>query len=382
VNTFKTFFLPVSILSGAIIGAGVFALPFVFQRSGFVIGVVYLGISALVYSYLYILYSDVILRTKKEHRFVGYAHTYLGAPAAWAATGIAVLGIIFAMAIFLVLSVSFFNIFISFLDNLTKAFLFWGIGSIATFSSLKKIVELEFIITLGIVIIIIVVFGLGISQLQFGTISFESNLRYFLIPLGPIFFALAGRTAIPVLIHYFRSIKKEHDYTLIKKTIITGTFLPIVVYILFILGVIGLSPSVTPDAITGLLGSAPYPILVLVGVLGLLSLWSTYILLGLNVSNILQYDFSFSFIPRVLVVGVLPFVLYFFTSESFIGLVSFTGGIFLALEGFFIMAMWRSANKLCSGKSKLISKGHALLASLSILVLSSAFIYEIVRQFL
>jgi len=373
----EKFFLPVGMLVGTIVGAGVFALPYVFQRSGFGIGLVYLFLSAVVYIYVYLLYSDIILRTKKEHRLVGYAHFYLGRFWAILATISTVLGILFSMAVFLVLSVSFFEVIYPSLGNALGAFIFWVIGTFLIFSPLKNIERLEFLITLGIIAIIFTLFFVGAPNLSISSFSFIGDAQYLFSPLGVIFFALAGGAAVPSIIRHFRSLKLKSYVPSIRRVLIVGTVIPAVLYILFVLGVFGLSGEITPDAITGLLNRASDTLIILVGMLGLLALWSTYILIGLNVEDTLKLDFSFARATRFMVVALFPIAIFFIASESFIELVSFTGGIFLALEGFFILAIWHKLNTASRIAPIMVGKGHYVLFFLTLFLFSIAFIYEI-----
>ena len=72
-NWYRRFLLPTGLLAGAIIGAGVFALPYLFLQSGFAVGgaALVFGTSAAVL--IHLLYADLMIRTSGEHRFVGYA---------------------------------------------------------------------------------------------------------------------------------------------------------------------------------------------------------------------------------------------------------------------------------------------------------------------
>ena len=68
---YKNFILPAGLLAETIIGAGMFALPYVFQKSGIGLGLFYLFFFGLVSILIHLMYADIILRTSENHRFAG-----------------------------------------------------------------------------------------------------------------------------------------------------------------------------------------------------------------------------------------------------------------------------------------------------------------------
>jgi len=74
----RHFYEAVATLIGTVIGAGIFAIPYVVAKSGFLIGafyIVFIGLSILMIN-LYI--GEIALRTKENHQLTGYAEKYLG----------------------------------------------------------------------------------------------------------------------------------------------------------------------------------------------------------------------------------------------------------------------------------------------------------------
>ena len=379
---YRNFLLPTGLLAGTIIGAGVFALPFVFLKAGILSGLFYLALGTSAYLLIHLFYADIILRTEGEHRFVGYAQIYLGRAAFWLAILMAVLEMIFILTIYLVLSASFSNLFAGAGAGLFKVLIFWVLGSATIFLSLKRVAFLEFLITWGMILIIGLIFVLGLGKLgKIGALDFYPNLVNFFVPLAPILFALSGRVAIPSLVKYFRIPGVGHNHALIKKAITAGTIIPAVVYAFFVFGVFGLSNVVSEDSVSGLLGQVPSFVLVIIGILGILSLWSSYIVVGLDVESILRYDLKISKAVRILFVVLAPLALYFLSSQDFIGLVGFVGGIFLALEGIFIILMWLRARKIAAHKPMIIGKTSWAVIGLIMLTFISALLYEAAKPF-
>lgn len=361
----KPYLLPVGLMAGTIIGAGVFSLPFVFQAAGLATGYFYLVLAGAVYSAIHLMFADVITATEGEHRFVGYANVYLGRLGFWLAVLMAVVEGIFVLTIYLVLSRSFGDLLAALGTPLEKILIFWFLGSLAIFLSLRRLAFLEFLITSGIVSIIALIFIFGLPNLSnVSAANFYPHWAEFLMPLAAVLFSLAGRVAVYPVVKYCR----EQNLP-IKPAILWGTLMPAVVYGFFVLGIIALSPDVSPDAVSGLVNQVPQWVLWIMGVLGLLSLYSSYIVVGLDIKNTLLFDLKMpSLVSFFIVIGG-PILLYLAGFQGFIGLVSFVGGIFLSLEGLFIVAMWLKA------KNKKIS----LVTLGLILVFATALIYEIIK---
>ena len=103
---YKNIILPASLLASTIIGAGMFALPYAFAKAGILSGLFYLLFFSLVVILIHLMYADIIVRTSENHRFLGYAKIYFGRVGFWLAFLISVIGAIFALTIYLILSVS------------------------------------------------------------------------------------------------------------------------------------------------------------------------------------------------------------------------------------------------------------------------------------
>ena len=107
---YKNIILPASILAGTIIGAGFFALPYLFVKTGLAVGLFYVLIFAGVFILMHLLYTDIVLRTNGTHRLAGYASRYTGKFGELIALCITIFGSILASTIYLILSISFFNL--------------------------------------------------------------------------------------------------------------------------------------------------------------------------------------------------------------------------------------------------------------------------------
>ena len=159
-----------------------------------------------------------------------------------------------------------------------------------------------------------------------------------------------------------------------------GTIAPAVVYAVFVLGVLLLSGAVSEDAISGIAGALPRWALLVIGALGVISLWSSYIVIGMDVKDILSYDFRAPKIVSALLVVIAPMALFMAGFQSFLALVGVAGGVFLALEGIFIVAMWKRAASLTSAPSLFFKKMPAAALYCLAAVFTLGMIYEIIKS--
>ncbi len=374
--------MAVSLLSGGIIGAGVFSLPYAFATAGLAVGFFYLVIAAVVYTFIHLMYADVVVKTEGKHRFVGYARRYLGKTAGLMAVLMGVVEMVFVLTIYLILSKSFLHLITPFGNTEQKILIFWILGSLAIFLNLRRIALSELLITISMVAIIALMFVLGIGHLdRLMTVPVLGDPQHWLLPLPAILFALSGRVVIPAVIDFLRGRNRGKDNRAqIRKVIIWATLLPAVVYGLFVLATIELSGAVSEDAVSGLLGQLSPFFLALIGVLGFLSLWSSYILVGLDVHETLRLDLKMGRLWRLALVVAAPLFLYIVGFTSFLTLVSFVGGIFLSFEGFFVILMYLKAHQVPSHPLMLFRGPHGYIAALLITAFLVALIAVIVGR--
>lgn len=389
---YKNIILPASLLAGTVIGAGIFALPFVFVQAGVITGLFYLVIFCAVFILIHLMYAEVIMKTpapvNNEHRFPGYAKIYLGQCGFWLAVFSAVLEMILILTIYLILSLSFLRLVLpsaAGFPDIFKILIFWFLGSAAIFLDVKKISFLEFLTNTSIALIVFLIFIFGAFHFD-RIISFSAfDFKNIFLPYGVILFALNGRPAISTLVNYFRKINfptsdigNIGNIENIKKSIILGTSVPALIYLLFIFGILGFSSgAVSEDAISGIIANTSPLILALVGIFGLISLWDSYFIIGLDVKNSLRFDLKFPKILAGLAVIALPLILFLSGLQNFLSLVVVVGGIFIALEGILISLMWIKVSKKGIGEL-VFGKLNPILVYILILVFVGGMVYKLV----
>jgi amino acid permease len=344
-KAFREFILPTSILAGTIIGAGIFSLPYVFLHAGTGLSFFFLALFGLIYSIVHLMYADIVIKNGNVHRFAGLAKIYFGYFGYWFSILMTIVEMFFVLAIYLILSSSFVSLIFPVVPVAFQVIIFWWLGSLIIFSGTKKIAVFEYLAVLAIMVAVAVVVWKGFPGFFEKPFIFASDSwASWLLPFGALLFSLSGRPSIPTVTHYCEKNGLSAGYS--KRAIIWGTIVPILVYGLFVIGASGISKVITSDSITGIVSSlSSVSLVVSLAVLGSVSLISSYFAVGLDVVNSLKYDLNFSPKFAAFLVILLPLMIYFSNIGGFIALVEIAGGIFVGLEGIFIVAMWSKMKK-------------------------------------
>lgn len=372
---YRTFILPASILAATIIGAGMFALPYTFAKAGLGTGFFYLALFGGIFSILHLMYAEIGYANEGHHRLVGHAEKYLGRGGRYITAITSTLGMVFTLTIYLVLSMSFGTLLAPQIPDYAILIAFWVLGSIVIFWEVNMLARVESLITFGIMLIIttIAIAGFGNAGSS-GVQSFSQEMM--MLPFGAVLFSLAGRVAIPALAGYFKN--NNLDVKNVRPAIIGGTLTPVVLYALFVVGVIGLSGEVSEDAVRGI-SATLHPILVwLTGLLGMLAIWSSYIVVGRDFRKSLEYDFGVPKTFKAIAVVGLPMLLYIGGFQNFLALVALAGSIFVGIESMLTVMIWKKARAHYHGP-RILPRIPALMQYAIILVFLSGVVYEIIK---
>lgn len=321
-----------------IIGAGMFALPYVFARAGVVTGLFYLAVFAGVFVAVHRMYAQIVIETNGKHRLVGCAKIYLGQWGFWVSLLTSGIGLLLILTAYLALASDFLRLILPGLSGSVGLYVFWFVSSFAVLLSLRRLAKLEFVATVAIGVIIFTLFVAGLLRGSEVSVPLV-NPSLVLIPYGVVLFSLSGRAAISSLYMYYK--RRKLDSSQIYRAVTWGTIAPAVLYVFFVLAVFLLSGNaVSPDALSGLAASVPRALLVLTGLLGVFVLWTSYLFLGLEVKGVLHLDLGVKSWLSLLVVFFVPLALYLSGLSNFIQLIGIVGGVFLAMESVLVVLIY------------------------------------------
>lgn len=339
----KNFYYATVSLVGATIGVGIFGIPYVVAKTGFIWGMFFLIFLGSVNLLINLLYGEVILATKENHRLIGYARKYL---TKWEQK-IAIFAFIFscygAMLAYLIIGGEFlhilFNGFFGF-DAFTYTLVFFAVASYLIFLGLRIVAKGELIMTHFLLLTIVVLFVKCAGSIEPTNLA-TLNLSDWFLPYGVILFALCGSVAIPPI----KEILKNEQH-LMKKTIIWGTIIPVIVCAFFTLLVVGITGEVTTkEAIQGLDIFFGDGIILLGAIFGFLAVATSFLLIGLGLKQTFWYDFKIPHFISWLLACFVPFIIFLFGLRNFIGIIGFVGAIAGGLIGILIIGLHESAKK-------------------------------------
>jgi len=335
--------IPAGILASLIVGAGMFSLPHIFVRTGVAYGLIALLFFTWASISLNARYARIIDQNGTNNRFAGYAKKYLGQTGYISALIFSLGGIVFALTVYIALAASFFSLVFPLFSGVIGALAFWVIGTVIVFLGTKNAsaASLTVFVAMTAIIIFFGLFALARGGADNITTLALFNYNNLFLPFGPLLFALSGRAALSSI----REGYKEKEYSLqnFQKAIRLGVIIPAIIYIVFVVAVIALSPQgVTPDAVTGLT-ALPVWGLAAIGILGLLAILDSYILLGMEFVGIVSKDIGKPKAISYLLLAIIPIAIYFLGTSDFLVLVGITGGIFLAVESIMVILMGQRA---------------------------------------
>jgi tyrosine-specific transport protein len=374
----KNFFFAISVLIGTIVGAGIFGIPYVIEKSGVIPGLFYFLILGILVTLIHLFFGEIILRTKEQCRLPGLARRYLGNWGKRLVMVSVVAGVSGALLAYLILGGEFLKILISPLLNLSSlqfTLIFWLVLSYFIFRGIKVIAPAEFFTNSFFFLIIIVILFFCLPKFEVSNIGIF-NLSNLFLPFGVILFSLIGWSAIPEICDFLKNCPEKRE---VKKIIISATIIIIAFYILFVLIVIGVAgKNVSQDTLSGLLPFLGQKIIFLGALAGLVTLADSFLVLGLYLKNTFIYDFKFSKNLSFLISCGFPLFLFLIGFRSFIATIGFVGTIVGVIEGIIIILIFRKAKTLGDREPEYSFKVPSIL----LYFLIAVFVLGAISQFL
>ncbi|MEY4731466.1 MAG: hypothetical protein RL681_412 [Candidatus Parcubacteria bacterium] len=329
------------ILVATTIGAGIFALPYLFAQSGWLAGTLLLAALGVMIFAAHWLYACAVSAVGGEEHLTALSRRTLGV---WGmiSSFIAVYGgLTLSLVVYIVLSVNFMRLFTPAMTDEAAMALFWLAGSLPLFARTRFFGVAAF---LGTAVMGALIVGLWLLAPIPGTTSLSALVAgKALVPFGAILFALAGWTAIPTMMEYDR--RTRHAPHRLVGPLAVGTAVVVILYALFVFAVLGSGWPLTPDTISGIPSASPEVGLV-IGMLGLFALWTSYVPIALELRDSFAETFGGSRVASTIAVIALPMILVGIGLRDFLSVIGLAGGVFLSLQYALIMAVSRKALRL------------------------------------
>jgi len=370
----KTF----SIYLGTVIGVGIFGLPFVAFKSGFFVVVSYFLCMALVAILINFLYGEVILGTKEMHRLPGYVGKYLGEKWKRVTFFVITIGLMGALLAYLIIGGQFLNSFLGpYLGGNPTLYtlLFFGLGAYLVFRGIKSVSGVELSLLFVFFIILAIFFIKAFPSIDISYFK-TLNPKFLFFPYGVILFSLWGSAVIPEIKEALAACPTGRSGLRIRlrRVIFWGTIVAAVIYLFFIVIVLGVSGPVTSEeAISGLEKVLGSNIVRLGFIFGVITCFTSFLTLALTLKKVFWYDFGISKNFAWFLTCFPPLFLFFLGIRGFIGVISFTGAIALGVEGIIIVFLYREFLK--KKFSQRINPAFYLLAGIFVLGIILELVY-------
>jgi len=333
----------IATLVGMIIGAGILGIPYVIAQAGFFWGLINIISIGLIVLLVYLYLGEIILRTKGKHQLPGYASIYLGKKGRILMLISMLLVQYGALIAYMfgegeVLSFIFLGS-ISLSTHLMFAMVFLILMAILIFFGIKTLGKTE-LLGLGAIIVTVIAIAIYfLPQIQLSNfMNFDPSLRLrFLFPYGAILFAYLGFAAVPEMNEIIKDKKK------MKKAIIIGSIIPIIVYLLFTITVVGFKGLATPEIATLALGR-------FVSLFAVFTMFTSFLAVGVAQKEIFWYDLKYkhflSWFLTVFPVFLITLAIIFFRLAGFVDIISYAGAIGGGIAGILIVLMAIKAKKI------------------------------------
>ncbi len=324
---------------GAMIGAGVLGLPYVISQVGFILGflmLIILGVAAVI---LNLMFTEVVLRTTASHQIAGYAKKYLGVIPYRIEILSTLVGAYGGLTTYLigqgvVLSVLFGG------KALIYSLVFWLVISALLLLEIQRIKIVGLFVVVCVLFVVLCMIFMGSSSLDINNLNYSDTSKLF-TPYGVILFAYGGTAAVVTVRQILRKKEKK-----MFPAVLLGTLIPVFVYIIFSLVVVGITGKQTTEVATVGLGDSLGPVMLVMGNLfAFFAMGSVFLNSGLILREFYQYDLRLKKIWAWLLVISVPFILFLFVAHDFVQIMGVAGSFAYGITGIIIVNLFWSSKK-------------------------------------
>lgn len=370
-HKFKSIVYAISVLAGTIIGVGLFSLPYLTLQVGWLTILLYFVVLGSLITLLHILFGELVLKTPDHKRLPGIAEYYYGKAGKIFTLISHSVGLFGAMLAYIIVGGGFFRELLLSADidiSLTLALsIFLMLGGLIMFLGSSALNKIQFIGILGFFLAIAGLTWIGWDKISVANIfARNGHTVSWFAPYGAIMFSLWGATMIPQVEDILGKNKKY-----MTKVIITSITLSAIVYLFFIVVVLGISGSeATPSALISLGDQLGQGAEALILIFGLITTFTSFVAIGTTLTQVLEFDLNITKIISWLITLFLPLTFYLSGVKDFLEVVVFLGSVLLAIDGLNILFLYHK------GISKTTIWRHFIIFILAVMLLGGI-IYEI-----
>lgn len=319
------FLRSVGLMIGAIVGVGVFGLPYAFAQSGVAIGLLELLLLGGCLTILQLMFAEVVIATPGRHRLVSYIEIYLGSRAKWLALVAMACAVWGAMLAYMVVGGQFLSFMTGAVgdSSIAHAYVIGIVASLLIWGGLRFAARIEVAVVIVLLFLFVFVIFASLPHVSVNAFFTLRPSQWF-VPFGVLLFALSGFGIVPEMKEVL-GVKHKRE---LARAIVVAMSVIGLLYAVFSVAVVGVSGSATtPTAFDGLavLGDT---FGFLAPLLGIVTVISIYLILGIELLNIFKFDFRLSHLHAWLLTTLIPIFLFAFGVREFMSIIGFVGSIF------------------------------------------------------
>ena len=371
----KNYFHAIATMIGTIIGVGMFAIPYAISKAGIVLLFIYLPVLGIVMYFIHKIYAEIILSTKTKHRIPGYAGKYFNTRSKTFTLIIVLMSGYGALLAYIIVGGIFLH---QLLNPIIGGNLFFYATLLYIFEimvvlvGIKLVASVELIMTFLLFLVVGLIAWRGWGYINLDNYSFINWHNVFL-PYGLVLFSVAGSSAIPVVCKLLAH-KKEN----IKSAIAWGTFIPVVVILVFVTMVVGMTGvNTSPDTLVGLNLVIKDGVIILALIFGVLSIVTSFLVVAQATKEVYWWDFKINKNIAWALACFIPYILYLAGWHNLTKVVGLTGAVTGGLIGIIIIYLLFRVKKQREQPSVISNKLNKLLAWILSLLFALGLIYEI-----
>jgi len=370
-------------LIGTIVGAGILAVPYVVAQAGFLVGFFIIVLLGLAFIFLNLVTGEIVLRTKEQHQITGYAAKYLGTWGKRLMTFSMMFSIYGALTAYLIGEGETLKAIFNVGTPLIYSLIFFTLTFVIIYKGVKATGKAELVL---ITLLLGVVFLIGIfSYKNIDVNNLKTiNLANFFMPYGAILFAYIGYQALPEMQEVLGGNREK-----MKKAIYIGSAIPILLYLLFSLFVVGIVgfdqfQALEPNQRIATIALSVYssPILgAFANVIAVLAMFTSFLTLGIAMVEMYEYDYLISRTKSLLLTFSVPLFISVFSLSTFITVIGITGALAGGLMGILIILSYWKAKTLGDRKPEYSLKTHKIFGSVLIVMFALGIAYQFYTNF-
>lgn len=319
--------------TGTVIGAGIFALPFVIAGAGLWPGIFLLVLVGGLMLLTNLMLGELMLCTKEHHQLSGLAGYFLGA---WGKRLMAVsmfVGIYGALVAYTIgIGQSLASVFGGFW--IWWSVFFFVVAASILYGNVRALKQSEnYLAVAKLALFLAVVAVLFTSRLDFSGVQ-AVNWVFLVQSFGVVLFAFLGTAAVPEI-----ELEYHKHRHLLRKSLLIGGYIPVLVYVVFGVGVVGVTGiSTTEVATVGLSAALPWANWVFNG-FAAVAMITAFLGLGFALKDNYEYDFGVPHFWAWFLTLSVPVLMILLGARSFVQAIGLAGAVGGGLAGVLVMLM-------------------------------------------